>query len=156
MAKKSAQHLLDELEDQFVTVQKKIMNSKDKYVASHQKEYDRARDAYRKQKKKLEAGTKRVTKKAEAARKSSTKRAQNELKKARAAAVVLCDALLEAGEIMKTAQNSLSTAKPFQKKLAARAKALADFEKEWEKKQKAAEKAKADRARKRKAAAKKK
>ena len=156
MAKKPAQDFLDQLEDQFLALQKKIMGSKDKYLASHQKEYDAACETYRKQKGKLESATKSVKKKAEAARKSGTKRAQNELKKARAASVVLGDALLEAGEIMKTAQDKLNTAKPFQKKLAARAKALADFEKDWEKKQKMAEKAKAARAKKRKTAAKKK
>ena len=57
---------------------------------------------------------------------------------------------------MATAQDKLSSAKPFEKKLAARAKALAVFEKEWEKKQEAAERARVDRAKKRKIAAKKK
>ena len=57
---------------------------------------------------------------------------------------------------MKTAQDKLNTAKPFQKKLAARAKALADFEREWSKKQRIAEKAKVERTKKRKLAVKEK
>jgi hypothetical protein len=57
---------------------------------------------------------------------------------------------------MSTAKEKLSSARPFEKKLAARAKALAVFEKEWDKKQKLAEKAKAKRAADRKKAAKNK
>ena len=38
---------------------------------------------------------------------------------------------------MTTSQSRLKVAKPFQKKLAARAKVLEAFEKDWEKKQKA-------------------
>lgn len=151
MTRKSTQDLLDELEEQFVIVQKKIMSSKDKYLANHQQDYEKASTAYGKEKKKLEAASKRVKKEAEAFRKSGTKTAQNQLKKARAAAVLLGDALMEAKDIMNTAQDKLNTAKPFQKKLSARAKALAEFEKEWDKKQTAAEKAKADKARKRRA-----
>ncbi len=64
MAKKSTQDFLDQLEDQFVALQKKIMGSKDKYLAGHQKEYDAARETYRKQKEKLESATKSVKKKA--------------------------------------------------------------------------------------------
>ena len=43
MAKKSTQDFLDQLEDQFVALQKKRMGSNDKYLAGHQKEYDAAR-----------------------------------------------------------------------------------------------------------------
>ena len=125
-------------------------------MESHQKDYEHTRSAYRQKKKKLEAATKKVREKAETARKSGSNRAKNELKKAKAATVLLGNAILEAAEIMKTAQDKLNTAKPFQKKLAARAKALSDFEKNWEKKQRAAEKAKLDRVKKRKTAPKQK
>ena len=150
MPKKSAKDLLVELEGQFLTIQKKITNSKEKYLESHQKEYDATRSAYRKKRRKFQEASKKVREKAEAARKSGSHRAKNELKKAKAAASLLGDAILEAAEIMKTAQDKLNTAKPFQKKLAARAKALSDFEKEWDKKQRMAEKAKLDKAKKRK------
>ena len=89
MARKSTQDLLDELEEQFLSVQKRIMTSKDRYLANHEKDYEKARDAYHKEKKKLEAASKRVKKEAEAVRKSGTKTAQNQLKKARAAAALL-------------------------------------------------------------------
>jgi len=156
MARKSTRKLLEELEEQFHGVQKKMLKIKDNYLASHQKEYDKARASYRSQKQKLEQASSKATREAEKFRKSGTKTAQNQLKKARAAAVVLAEALGEASRIMNTAQDQLKSARPFEKKLAARAKALAAFEKEWEKTQIAAEKAKAERAKKRKAAAKKK
>ena len=66
MARKSTQDLLDELEEQFLSVQKRIMTSKDRYLANHEKDYENARDAYHKEKKKLEAASKRVKKEAEA------------------------------------------------------------------------------------------
>ena len=156
MPKRSAKDLLVELEEQFLNIQKKISNSKEKYLESHQKEYEYTRSAYRQKKKKLDAATKKMRENAETARKSGSNRAKNELKKAKAATVLLGNAILEAAEIMKTAQDKLNTAKPFQKKLAARAKALSDFEKNWEKKQRAAEKAKLDRIKKRKTALKQK
>ena len=144
MPKKSAKDLLVELEEQFVTIQKKITQTKERYLEGHQKEYDATRSAYRRKRKKFQEASKKVREKAEAARKSGSTRAKNELKKAKAAASLLKDAILEAAEIMKTAQDKLNTAKPFQKKLAARAKALADFEREWSKKQRIAEKAKVE------------
>jgi len=156
MARKSAQDLLEELEAQFHSVQTKMMKAKDSYLANHQKEYEKARESYQRQRKRLEQGSKKVAREAEKFRKSGTKAAQNQLKKARAAAIVLGEALSEAGGIMTTAQDKLNSARPFEKKLAARAKALLDFEKEWEKKEKAAEKAKTSRAKMRKNAAKKK
>ena len=156
MARKSAQDLLEELEAQFHGVQTKMMKARDSYLANHQKEYEKARAGYQSQKNKLEQATSRVARDAEKFRKSGTKVAQNQLKKARAAAVVFAGALGEAGRIMTTAQDKLSSARPFEKKLAARARALAAFEKDWEKKQKAAETTKTSRAKKRKTAAKKK
>lgn len=156
MARKSAQELLEELEAQFHAAQKKMMDIKDSYLANHQKEYENARASYHSQRKKLEQASKKVAKEAAKFRKSGTKTAQNQLKKARAAAVILAEALSEASGIMTTAQDQLKSARPFEKKLAARARALAAFEKEWEKKQIAAEKAKAVRAKKRKEAARRK
>lgn len=156
MARKSAQELLEELEAQFHAAQKKMMDIKDSYLANHQNEYENARASYHSQRKKLEQASSKVAKEAEKFRKSGTKTAQNQLKKARAAAVILAEALSEASGIMTTAQDQLKSARPFEKKLAARARALAAFEKEWEKKQIAAEKAKAVRAKKRKEAARRK
>ncbi len=155
MARKSAQDLLEELEAQFHGVQTKMMKARDSYLANHQKEYEQARASYQGQKKKLEQASSRVARDAEKFRKSGTKVAQNQLKKARAAAVVFAGALGEAGRIMTTAQDKLNSARPFEKKLAARARALAAFEKDWDKKQEAAETAKMNRAKKRKTAAKK-
>ena len=47
---------------------------------------------------------------------------------------------------MVTAQDKLHAAKPFDRKLAARAKVLAQFEKDWDKKMKAETAARAKRA----------
>jgi len=150
MPKKTAHELLEELEGQFQSVHEKIVKRKDSYLANHEKDYTRAKTSYNRQKANLAAATKRVTKDAEKLRKNGTQAAQNQLKKTKAAALLLSQALSEAKDIMSTARDQLSTAKPFKKKLAARAKALAAFEKEWEKKQKEEEKAKLERAKKRK------
>ncbi len=104
----------------------------------------------------MDEASKKVARDASKLGKSGSRAAQNQLKKTRAAAALLGEALGEARDIMATAQGKLSTAKPFEKKLAARAKALAAFEKDWGQKEKAAEKAKTDRAKKRKVEAKKK
>ncbi len=104
----------------------------------------------------MDDASKKVARDASRLGKSGTQAAQNQLKKTKAAAALLGESLGEAKDIMATAQGKLSTAKPFEKKLAARAKALAAFEKDWDQKQKAAEKAKVDRAKKRKSEAKKK
>ena len=55
MPKKSAKDLLLELEEQFVTVQKKITQAKERYLEGHQKEYDATRSAYRRKRKKFQA-----------------------------------------------------------------------------------------------------
>ncbi len=155
-AQKKAQEVMHDLEEQFQSLQTKLTNAKDDYIHSHRNDYEGAKKGYQRQKKKLDAATAKVAKGAERARKTGTRSAQNQLKKANAAAAVLRGALGEARAIMTTAQDKLNTAKPFEKKLAARAKALAAFERDWEKKEKAAEKATAERAKKRKSAAKKK
>ena len=56
------------------------------------------------------------------------------MKKARAASLLLGESLGEAKKIMVTAQDKLHAAKPFDRMLAARAKVLAQFEKDWDKK----------------------
>lgn len=156
MARKSARDLLDELEKQFHHVQDKMNKVTRGYLSDHQKEYKKARDTYRNQKGKLANATKKVSSDVERFRKSGTRVAQNQIKKARAVATVLGEALGEAREIMNTAQSKLNSAKPFDKKLKARARALAAFERDWEKKQKDAGKARQDRTKKRKVATKKK
>ena len=66
---------------------------------------------------------------------------------------LLADSAVEAKQIMATAEGKLKTAKPFEKKLAARAKALEAFEKDWAKQEVAKEKQKVKRAIARKKAA---
>lgn len=154
MVQKRARHLVEELESQFATLQTRISRAKDSYIANHQKDYDRASKSVSATRKRLDRARKSVTGAAERFSKTGSLAAQNQLKKTRAAAVLLRTALGEAREIMSTAQEKLNSAKPFEKKLAARSKALAAFEKEWDRKQKLAEKAKAKRAADRKKAAK--
>lgn len=156
MSQNKAQELLEDLENQFHGIQSKILKAKNTYLANHHKDYEKAQLKYNRARKKLDEARKRVAKDAAKLGKSGTQATRNQLKKTRAAASLLGEALGEARNIMSTAQGKLNTAKPFEKKLAARAKALAAFEKEWEVRLKAEEKAKADQARKRKAAAKKK
>jgi len=145
MTQNKAQELLDDLEKQFHGIQSKISKAKDSYLARHRKDYEKARARYQQTKKKLNEARKKVARDAAKFGKNGTNAARNQLKKTRAAAALLGEALAEAKDIMTTAQEKLDTAKPFEKKLAARTKALAAFEKDWERKQKAAEKAKAAR-----------
>lgn len=156
MSQNKAKELLEELEGQFHSIQSKIGKAKDSYLAKHHKEHQTAQLKYQRAKKKVDDASKKVARDASKLGKSGSQAAKNQLKKTRAAASLLGEALGEARDIMATAQGKLSTAKPFEKKLAARAKALAAFEKDWDQKEKAAEKAKTDRAKKRKAATKKK
>ena len=151
MARKSAQELLDDLEKQFHLVQGKINSATGSYLSNHQKDYNKAKSAYKNQKTKLETVTKRLTRDADKFRKSGTRVAQNQMKKTKAALAILVEALGEAKNIMTTAQDKLNAAKPFEKKLKARSKALLTFEKDWQKKQLDAEKAKKDKAKKPKA-----
>ena len=80
--------LLEELEDQFHSVQTKITKARDEYLAAHEKDYQKAKQAYEKTRKRLQEARKTVTSEAEKARKSGTTKAQNSLKKARAVAMV--------------------------------------------------------------------
>ena len=154
MAQKQARHLVEELESQFTTLHKRIGKAKDSYIAKHHKEYNQAKKGVETARKRLGAARKSTAKAAERVSRTGSTAAQNQLKKTRAAAALLGDALMEAKVIMSTAQGKLNSAKPFEKKLTARAKALAAFEKEWDRKQKQTEKAKAKRAADRKKAAK--
>jgi hypothetical protein len=156
MGQNKAKELLEELEDQFHSIQAKIAKAKDSYLNKHHKEHQTAQLKYTRAKKKVEDARKKVARDASKLGKSGTQAAQNQLKKTKAAAALLGESLGEARDIMATTEGKLSNAKPFEKKLAARAKALAAFEKDWEMKQKAADKAKVDRAKKRKSEAKKK
>ena len=156
MSQNKAKELLEDLEDQFHSIQAKIAKAKDSYLSRHHKEHQTAQLKYQRTKKKMDDARKKVARDATRLGKSGTQAAKNQLKKTKAAAVLLGESLGEARDIMSTTEGKLSTAKPFEKKLAARAKALAAFEKDWEMKQQAAEKAKVDRAKKRKSDAKKK
>lgn len=156
MANATTKHLAEELEAQFHAIQSKIGRAKDSYLAKHHKDYDRAKASVQAARNKLAQAQAKLRKTTEQATKSSSDTAQNQLKKAGAALQVVRASLSEAREIMATAEEKLDSAKPFEKKLAARAKALAAFERDWEKKLKAAEKAKAQRAAARKKAAREK
>lgn len=158
-AKKAAKHMVEELEDQFHSIQGRIAKARDNYIASHQKELAGARKKMKAVQAKLTQTKTKAAKAAVRARKSSSKAAEDQLKKTRAASLLLGKSFQEAKNIMLTAESKLHAAKPFERKLAARAKVLAQFEKDWEKKTKAEAATKAARtkkaAAKRKAAAKK-
>lgn len=145
-AKSSAKHVVKELEDQFHVIQKKIAKARIEYVANHQKELATARKKLKAAQKKLAKARTTTARAAVKAKKSGTRSAKNQLKKARAASLLLADSLKETKEILVTAQSELHAAKPFDRKLAARAKVLAKFEKDWEKKMKQEAKARAVRA----------
>jgi len=153
-AKDKSRHIVHELEDDFHSLQKKIGKARDSYVASHQKELNAAKKQMKALKSKLAKAKSSAAKAAAKAKKSSSKTAHDQLKKARAASLLLGESLGEAKQIMVTAQNKLHAAKPFDRKLAARAKVLAQFEKDWDKKMKAEAVARAKSAK--KAAARKK
>ena len=142
--KMNAKHLVEELEGQFHAIQHKIGKARDDYIASHQKELAVANKKMKSAQSSLAKAKAKTAKAAVRAKKTGTKTAKNQLKKTRAASLLLAESLKEAKGILVTAQSKLHTAKPFDRKLAARAKVLARFEKDWEKKLKAeaAEKAK--------------
>jgi len=145
---KASRHLVEDLEDQFHVVQNKISKARDSYLSSHQKEVDAARKKMQTVQKQLIKARKRVAKAAISAKQTGSKTAKNQLKKARAASLLLTESFREARDIMVTKQTRLHAAKPFDRKLAARAKVLAQFEKDWEKKMQAETAARAKRAKK--------
>ena len=53
MAKKKEMHLVEELESNFQSLHKKIVKSKDNYLASHQKEFNKASRAVKSAQSKL-------------------------------------------------------------------------------------------------------
>ena len=136
-AKDKSRHVVEELEDDFHSLQKKISKARDSYVAGHQKELNAAKKQLKTLRSKLSKAKSSAAKAAAKAKKSSSKTAQDQVKKARAASLLLSESLGEAKNIMVTAQDKLHAAKPFDRKLAARAKVLAQFEKDWDKKLKA-------------------
>jgi len=152
--KSKSRHIVEELEADFHSLQKKIGKARDSYVATHQKELNAAKKQLKAVKKQLAKAKASAAKAGAQAKKSSSNAAHNQLKKARAASLLLGESLGEAKQIMVTAKDRLHAAKPFDRKLAARAKLLAQFEKDWDKKMKAEAIARAARAK--KAAAKKK
>ncbi len=151
-------HLVEELEAQFHSIHDKLGKAKDDYLKRHEKDFEKAKKKVNELKAKLDKTKAQSSKAAEKAKKTGSKAAQNQWKKTKAAAALLASSLKEAKDIMSTAEEKLNTAKPFDRKLAARAKALEAFEKEWEKKVKAEAAAKAKKAatKKKKAPAKKK
>ena len=131
---KPATHPVEELENQFQLIQRKLANSHEHYLISHKEEVLAARERVQQIQVKLRKARKKLARAAVEARTTSTRSAKNQLKKTRAASLLLVDSLQEAKEIMVTAQSKLHAAKPFDRKLTARAKVLAKFEKDWEKK----------------------
>lgn len=153
---KAKSHIVEVLEKDFHLIHDKIVKAKDNYVATHQKEVQQAKNAVKATQKKLDSARKQLARAAVAAKKSGTRSAENQLKKARAAASLIARSLGEAKDIMRDKEANLRAAKPFQLKLAARAKALEAFEKDWASKMQAeadARKKRAAEARKRRAAA---
>lgn len=146
MTQGKARHIIEELEDDFHSLQHKIGKARDSYVASHQKELNAAKKQLKVVQGKLASAKARAAKAAAQAKKSGSKTARNQLKKTRAASLLLGKSFGEARKIMVTAQDKLQAAKPFDRKLAARAKVLAQFEKDWDKKIKAEAAARAKRA----------
>ncbi len=143
-----SRHIIHDLEADFHSLQNKIGKARDSYVAGHQKEIMTAKKQLKVVQNKLAKARASAAKAAAQAKKSSSKTASDQLKKARAASLLLGKSLSEAKQIMVTAEDKLHSAKPFDRKLAARAKVLAQFEKDWDKKIKADAAARAARAKK--------
>ena len=146
MANKKFDHLVEELETQFQSIHKKISGAREDYVSRHKKDFDKAKKQVDKLKKQVENAQAKSAKAANEAKKTGSTAMQNQWKKTKAAVSLLSGSLKEASDIMTTAEEKLKSAKPFDKKLAAREKALQAFEKEWAKKMKAEEERKAKRA----------
>lgn len=146
--RETARHLVEELEEEFHSIQKRIGKARDSYVASHKKEIAATRKKVKSLQTQLGKARSSATKAAAQAKKSGTKAARNQLKKARAASLLLGQSLSEAKDILVTKKDKLKSAKPFDRKLAARERVLAQFEKDWEKKMKAEAAARAKRAKK--------
>jgi hypothetical protein len=148
IVKAKTKHLAEELEEHFHVIQHKIGKARTDYIASHQKDLAIANKKMKSIQGSLTKARVKAAKAAVRAKKTGTKTAKNQLKKTRAASLLLADSLKEAKGILVTAQSKLHAAKPFERKLAARAKVLAQFEKQWDKKIKAETAEKAMRAKK--------
>lgn len=135
--KLSKPHVVEEMEAQFHKLQKKINKARVDYLASHEEEIATARQQLKSLQAKLDKAGAKAAKKAVEAKKRGGKSARNQLKKARAASLLLGESLKEAKNILVTAESRLHAAKPFDRKLAARAKVLEKFERDWEKKMQA-------------------
>jgi hypothetical protein len=146
-AENSAVHTVKELEQQFHLIQRKLSKARGSYLASHQQEVNAARKNLLRVQVQMGKAREKVARATVDARHNGTSTAKNQLKKARAASLLLTTSLKEAKEIMVTAQSNLHEARPFDRKLAARAKVLAKFEKDWEKKMKEGAADRADNAR---------
>lgn len=150
MTNKTVDHIVHELEDQFHHLQDKIAKAKDDYVKKHDKEYTQALKRVEATKKKFNSSKKKAAKAAIDMKEKGSKAASIQLQKAKAAMILIGESLGEAKDILMTAENNLKSAKPLEKKLAARARALAAFERDWAKKEKEAEKKKLQQAKARK------
>ncbi len=142
MSNKTVDGILEELEEHFHSFQNRFIKAKDSYIHKHSKEYEQARKKVNSAKKKLDTAKDRAAKATLNVKAKGTKTAHDQLEKAKAAMTIVGEAFGEAKDIMLTAESKLKSAKPFEKKLAARAKALAEFEKEWAKKEEEEEKKK--------------
>jgi uncharacterized coiled-coil protein SlyX len=143
--KLSKPHAVEELEVQFHNLQKKILEARDNYVENHQKEIKMLRKKTKQLREKFAKVSSQAAKATGRAKKTGTKVAKNQYKKIRAASLLLGNSLKETKQILVTAENNLQASKPFDRKLHARAKVLAQFEKDWDKKIKAEAKAREQR-----------
>jgi|GEM_PF-492797 len=133
---KSTRQRVEKLEDQFQLAHYKLAKARENYLATHKNEVSIAREKMQQIQAKLGKARRKVARATAEARESGSRAASDQLKKAQETSLLLTDSLKEAKEIMVTAQSKLHAAKPFERKLAARAKVLAKFEKDWDKKTK--------------------
>ena len=127
-------HLVEELEEQFHALQKQLEKTRETYLTYHKNEVRLAREKMQHIQGKLAKARKKVARAAVAAKNSTdnTTRNQSKLEKAQAASLVLADSLKEAREVMVTARSRLHIARSLDRRLAARTKVIAKFEKDWE------------------------
>jgi hypothetical protein len=127
-------HSIEELEEQFHALQKRMAKARKSYLTTHKQAVELARRELKSVQARLAEARTSAAKAAVAARVKGTASANNQLKKARAASLLLAQSLGDARDTLITAQSKLYAAKPFDRKLAARARVLEKFERDWEKK----------------------
>ncbi len=132
--RKAQRHLVEELEEQLEDLHKRIGKARANYLSSHEKEFAAARKKMKSLQARLGKAKTRASNAGARFKKTGSKTAGDQLKKARAASLLLRESLGEAKQILLTKQERLNAVKPFDRKLAARAKVLAKFEKDWDKK----------------------